>query len=150
MAQGRIIYCPLANLVIANNPNDDVWHLTAGANNKLRLLGFEIYSNQTTAAALRFRLLRRTGAPTGGDAATEVKADEDDGNITAVMLTEVTGPGTAGDVLAEFHWEQLGPLVFAPTPQLQPVVQEGGRIALEVMDSPGTPTWCGWVAWEEI
>lgn len=148
---GRIVYCPLVNLSVTNDADQDIFRLNAGANNKLKLHGFEVYSAATTAEALRLRLLRRSADGTGGSAATEVSADEDDGTITGALTTLVTTPGTAGDVLAEFSWEQLGPLIWIPTPDLQITVEQSGRIALNLLTALGATTvMTGWVAWEEI
>lgn len=149
---GRMVYCPITSESIGtSSAGDDIFELVAGANNKLRLHGFEIYSNQVTAEALSLRLLRRSTTGTGGTAETEVKADEDDGAITAALTANVTTPGTPGDVLAHFEWEQLGPLVYWPTPMTQPMVQEGGRLCLELIDAPAaTQVVQGYVVWEEI
>jgi len=147
---GRIVYCPLVNLSVTNDADQDIFQLTAGAANKLKVHGFELYSAAIAAEALRFRLVRRSTDGNGG-AATAVKADEDDGAITGAVETLALTPGTAGDVLAEFSWPQLGPLVFLPTPELRPTVQEAGRIALNLLTAlAATTVMTGWVAWEEI
>lgn len=148
---GRIIYCPIPDVTVTTDADQDIFRLNAGANNKYVLHAFEVYSAVIAAEALSLRLVRRTSDGTGGTAQTEVNADEDDGTITAALTTLVTTPGTAGDVLAHFEWEQLGPLVFLPTPELRPKVQESGRIALNLQTALGGSTaMSGWVAWEEI
>lgn len=149
---GRMVSAPIVNESFGTgSANDDVFFILAGANNKFRIHEFEIHSNRITAEAVRLRLLRRTTTGTGGTAATEVLLDEDDGAITAAMTNNVTAPGTAGAVLREWYWEQLGPLVFMPSPALQPIVDAGGRIALELMTALGaTQSWSGTVVWEEL
>lgn len=147
----RIIYCPLVNLTVTTDADQDIFRLNAGSADKYKLHAFEIYSAKTAAEALRLRLVRRTTDGTGGAGQTEVNADEADGSITANLTTLVTAPGTAGGVLMEFTWEQLGPLVYLPTPELRPTVQESGRIALNLLTALGGSTiWTGWVAWEEM
>lgn len=148
---GRIIRQAIDNVSVTTDADQDVWELTAGANNKLVLHEFVMYSAATTAEALRLRLIRRTGAGTGGTAATEVRNDEDDGAITAAVATLVTTPGTPGDILEGYQWEQLGPLQRLWTPETRPVVQEGGRLGLNLSTALGSATnWSGLLIWEEI
>jgi hypothetical protein len=147
---GRIVYCPIPSVSVTTDSDQDIFQLTAGSANKIKLHAFELYSAAIAAEAVALRLVRRT-TDGSGTAQTEVKADEDDGTITGALATLQTAPGTLGDVLAHFHWEQLGPLVFLPTPELRPMVQEGGRIAVNLQTAlAGTTVWSGWVAWEEI
>lgn len=122
--------------------------------NKLRLLAFRFESDATTAESVRLRLLRRSTQGTGGTAGTEVKADEDDGGITAACVFDVlTTQGTGGDVLAAYRWEQLGPLAEVFTPEMAPVVDPGGveTISLEIAAAiPTDSSVSGYVVWEEI
>jgi hypothetical protein len=145
-----MVYCPLVNLSVTNDADQDIFQLTAGSANKIKLHGFELYSAAIAAEAVRLRLVRRT-TDGNGSAATAVKPDEDDGTITGAVETLATTPGTAGDVLAEYVWEQLGPLVHLPTPEMRIMIQEGGRIGLNLLTALGATTvMAGSVVWEEI
>jgi hypothetical protein len=147
-----IYYCPLENLSVTNDSDQDVFELTAGANDKLVLLGFELYSAAIAAEAVRMRLVRRTTAGSGGTGEPENDADE--GNTTtatAACVSLATTPGSAGDVLQAFQWEQLGPLIYSPTPEQYIKVQEGGRIALNLLTAlNATTVMDGWVCWQEL
>jgi hypothetical protein len=135
---------------VTNDPDQNIWVLTAGANNKLKLHSFELYSASIVAEILDLEL-RRESTAGAGDVVSEQNLDEDDGAITAVMITLDLSPGTPDGVLAAYQWEQLGPLIYMPTPAMQPVVQEGGRIALNLGTAlGGTTLMSGHVVWEEI
>ena len=147
---GRIIYCPLVDLSVTTDSDQDIFELATGSANKLRLHGFQLFSAATTAESLNLRLCRRS--TTGnGSAATPVLADVDDGSITAAVDTLALTPGTLGAVLAEFTWEQLGPLTFLPTPALQPVMEQSSFLSLNLQTAlSGTTVMSGWLAWEEL
>lgn len=149
---GRMVTAPIVSISIGTgSAGDDIFELTAGSANKIKLHGFAIYSNQVSAEAITLRLLRRTTAGSGGSAATEVKRDQDDGTITGALVANNTTAGTPGDVLEHYEWEQLGPLQMIYTPAMMPIIEEGGRLCLETVDATGaTQTWQGWVTWEEI
>ena len=146
---GRIVYCPLVDLSVTNDADQDIWELAA-VTNKVKLHAFELYSAATTAESINLRLARRS--TTGnGSAATPVLADIDDGTITAGVETLATTPGTIGAVLCEFTWEQLGPLIHMPTPALQITVEAGTFLCLNLQTAlAGTTVMTGWLAWEEI
>lgn len=147
---GRIVYCPLVDLSVTNDPDQDIWELATGSTNKVKLHAFELYSASIVAEAINLRLLRRS--TTGnGSAATPVLADVDDGSVTAAVDTLATTPGTAGAVLCEFTWEQLGPLIYLPTPALQITVEQSGFLSLNLQTAlAGTTVMSGWLAWEEL
>lgn len=147
---GRIYNAYTGNLALTNAANQDIFELMAGANNKLRLLYFELTMNVTTPSALRLRLIRRTAAGSGGNSVTVQLRDQEDSAATATFNRMVTTVGTAGDVIAEFYWDQVMPLVFLPPPQRQITVQAGDGLGLELMTAPGTPTPGLEVVWEEI
>lgn len=147
---GRTYYCPLTALSVTAAANQDIWEIAAGANNKCRLLGWEIGSSATTAEALELRLQRGSASGTGGAAATEVKADDDDGAITAAVETLNTTPGAVTDVLQTFTWEQLGPLGQVYVPEAVITIPEGGFLKLNLQTAPTAFTASGWVCWEEL
>ena len=146
---GRIVYCPLVDLSVTTDADQDIFEIAA-VTNKIKLHAFELYSAATTAESINLRLARRS--TTGnGSAATPVKADIDDGAITTTVDTLATTPGTIGDVLCEYTWEQLGPLVHLPTPALQITVEAGTFLSLNLQTAlAGTTVMSGWLAWEEI
>ncbi len=141
---------PLDQIAVTNDADQNIWALTAGSANKLVLHGFELYSAATVSEDLRIKLRRETTAAVG-TAVVEAPLDEDDSTNTATMITLDLTPGTPGDVIAGFQWEQLGPLTFMPTPEMRPVVQESGIIVLHLETALGATTnMSGWVIWEEI
>ena len=146
----RIVYAPF-DVTVTTDPDQDIWVLTAGANDKLLLHEFVLWSASIVAEQLNFRLIRRTDAGSGGGAEVEVLADEADGSITAALTSIETTPGSAGAVLQEYIWEQLGPLVHLPTPEIRIKVQEAGKIALNLQTAlGGSINMNGWVVWEEL
>ena len=148
---GRMIVGAFDNIAVTTDADQDIWTLGAGANNKIKLHWFELYSAQTGAENLRLQL-RRVSEAGGGAAVTEAKLDEDDGAITGNLTTLDTIPdATPGDVLAGYQWEQLGPLIFQPTPELRPILQESGIVALHLQTAlAATINMSGFVVWEEI
>ncbi len=148
---GRTVYAPLDDLQVTNDADQDIWELTAGADNKLRLLGWELTSAAIASEAVQLRLIRGTAAGSGGAVVTEILADEDDGAITAALVTLATTPGTDGSLIQTFRWEQLGPVGMVYTPEMAITVQGGDRLKLNLETAlTGTTEWDGWVCWEEI
>jgi len=151
---GKIIYAPI-DLAVTVDSDQDIWIIAATAAVKNRLHGWELFSPIVAAETVNLRLLRRSTLGTGGTGLTEVKRDPDQGAIVSAATSLVTTPGTPGDILQEFEWEQLGPLGQLYTPELRPesVVGTGADsfIALNLQTAlAGTTQWKGWVAWEEI
>lgn len=147
---GRVVYCPLTSLTVTAAADQDLWELATASTNKVRLLGWEVTSSATTAAALELRLLRGSASGSGGSTATEVLADEDDGSITAAVETLNTTPGTPGAVLQTFAWEQLGPLGHVYTPEMAPIVEVSSFIKLNLVTQPTSFELNGWICWEEL
>ena len=147
---GRIVYCPLASLTVTAAADQDIWELVAGANNKLKLLGWEVNSDATASEALELRIVRGTASGSGGGTGIEVLSDVDDGAITAAVETLNTTPGTDGDIIQHFGWEQIGPLGMVYTPEMQIVVGEGTWLKLNLITQPTAFECNGWICWEEI
>ena len=149
---GRIFRCPVENRTIANSDGVlDLFELVAGANDKLKLHKFRFESDATAAEPVRLRLVRRSTTGASGVAGVEVENDETDSAPTAACSFDVPAPGTVGDILNGYMWEQLGPLEEIFLPEDRPVVQEGGRICLEVAASIATDSnMSGYVVWEEL
>jgi len=147
---GRMVVGAFDSLSVTTDSDQNIWALTAGSSNKLKLHGFELSSASQVAESVQM-LLRRESTAAAGTTVSEQKLDEDDGTITAVMVTLDLSPGTPSGELGSWLWEQLGSLVYMPTPAMQPVVQEGGIIVLNLGTAlGGTTLWSGHVVWEEI
>lgn len=151
---GKIIYAPI-DLAVTNDPDQDIWIIAATAAVKNRLHGWQLTSPIVAAETVNLRLVRRATLGTGGTGLTEVKRDPDQGAIVSAATSLVTTPGTIGDIIQEFEWEQLGPLGQLYTPDMRPesVVGTGADsfIALNLQTALALTTqWKGWVAWEEI
>ena len=146
---GRMVITPLAAISITSSANQDVFSLMAASTNKLKLHGWEITSAATSAVISAIKLQRITLVGNGGAAATAVMLDKDDGAITGSVRTGDTTPGTAGDIMAGFQWEQLGPLGMIYTPEMRPVIDVSNGIALLLVTAVAI-TASGWVAWEEL
>ena len=146
---GRMFQAPLNSITIGADATQDLWSLMAPSTNKLILHGWEISSDSIAAVLLEVTLLRLSGVGSGGAAVTEVKLDTDDGAITGSVRVGDTTPGTPGDILAGFQWEQLGPLGMIYTPQMQIPIELSTGIAL-VCNTADAFKMSGWICWEEI
>lgn len=146
---GRMVICPFRSVTIGADATQDLWSLMAPATNKLILHGWEITSDSITSVLLECALLRLSAVGSGGTAATEVMLDTDNGAIVGAVRYGDTTPGTPGDVLMGFAWEQRGPLGMIYTPEMRPVIEVSTGIAL-VCDTSDAFEMSGWVCWEEI
>jgi hypothetical protein len=147
---GRMIVGAFDGISVTNDADQNIWAITAGSANKIIIHGFELTSAATVAEDLAI-LLRRESTAAAGTAVTEENLDEDDGAITATMITLDLTPGTPDGVLGAWQWEQLGPLTYLPTPEMRPVVQESGIIVLNLGTAlTATTAMSGYVVWEEI
>ena len=147
---GRIVYCPLPDLSVTNDADQDVWELASPSTHKIILHGWEITSASIVAEAITLRLLR--GSATGdGTAATPVAADEDSGTVVGAVDTLALAPGTDTAILQTFEWEQLGPLGVIYTPEMRPKMDVSDFLKLNLETAlGGTTVWNGWLCWEEI
>jgi len=146
---GRMVMAPINSITIGADATQDLWSLMAAATNKLVLHGWEITSNAIAATLLEVTLLRLSAVGSVGAAATAVKLDTDDGAITGSARVGDTTPGTPGDILAGYQWEQLGPLGMVYTPEMRPVIEVSTGIAL-VCNTAAAFEMSGWICWEEI
>ncbi len=146
---GRMVMAPLNSITIGSDATQDLWSLMAAVTNKLVLHGWEISSDAIAATLLEVTLLRLATVGSVGNAVTEVKLDTDDGAITGSVRVGDTTPGTPGDVLAGYQWEQLGPLGMIYTPEMRPVIEVSTGLAL-VCNTADAFEMSGWVCWEEI
>ena len=146
---GRMVQAPLNSITIAADATQDLWSLMAAATNKIVLHGWEISSDAIVATLLEVTLLRLSAVGSVGAAATAVMLDTDDGAITGSVRTGDTIPGTPGDILAGYQWEQLGPLGMIYTPEMRPVIELSTGIAL-VCNTADAFEMSGWICWEEL
>jgi len=144
-----IFYAPFDDIQVTTDADQDVWELGA-VTNKAILHGFEMTSEKITAEFVDLRLVRRS---TSGDGAgvTEVRANVDGSTPTSLVEQLATAPGTIGDIMMGWKWEQLGPLRFVATPQMRIVIDAGTFLCLNIQSAlAGTTGWSGWLCWEEI
>jgi len=146
---GRMVQAPINSITVGADATQDLWSLMAAATNKLILHGWEISSDAIAATLLEMTLLRLSAVGSVGATVTEVKLDTDDGAITGSVRVGDTTPGTPGDILAGFQWEQLGPLGIIYTPEMRPVIEVSTGIAL-VCNTSDAFEMSGWICWEEI
>lgn len=148
---GRI-YTGAINIADAGTDADqDIFVLASAASAKVILHEFEIYSDSDAAVLLNLRLVRRTGAGTGGSAVTEEKHDPDSAAPTVTMTTDAETPGTlSGAALRQFLWEQLGPLIYRPAPEDRIIMDVSSFLALNLQTNPANSAFAGFVVWEEI
>ena len=146
---GRMVQAPLNSITIGADATQDLWSLMAAATNKLVLHGWEISSDSLEAVLLEVTLLRLSAVGSAGATVTEVMLDTDDGAITGSVRVGDTTPGTPGDILAGFQWEQLGPLGIIYTPEMRPVIEVSTGIAL-VCNTADAFEMSGWICWEEL
>ena len=146
---GRMVQAPINSITIGADATQDLWSLMAAATNKIILHGWEITSDSLTAVLMEVTLKRLSAVGSVGAAVTEVKLDTDDGAITGSVRVGDTTPGTPGDILAGFQWEQLGPLGIIYTPEMRPIIEVSTGIAL-VANTADAFEMGGWVCWEEI
>ena len=148
---GRMYIAPFDGLSVTTDSTQDIWEITAGSANKVIIHGFELTSAATTAETIQLVLQRYATSGTGGGTATEVALDEDDSSVTAAVETLNTTIGGTPIVLMGWQWEQLGPLVYLPTPENRIVVQESGILGLSLKTAlSGTTLMSGHIVWEEI
>ena len=146
---GRIYYAPFDNIAVTTDPDQDIWEIATTATQKVVLHAFELTSASITAEFVRLRLLRRTASGNGA-AVVEVQADQDDAATSTVVEQLALIPGAIGDILMGFQWEQLGPLIYLPTPEMRPVVQQNGFLALNLQSAlAATTNWSGYLVYEE-
>ena len=146
---GRIYYAPFDDIQVTVDADQDVWEL-GPVTNKAILHGFELTSEAIGAESVDLRLVRRS--TTGnGTAVVEVRAKTDDAAPLAVLEQLALVPGTIGDIIMGFKWEQLGPLLYLPTPEMRITVDAASFLCLNIQSGlAGTTGWSGWICWEEI
>ena len=146
---GRMVIAPINSITIGSDATQDIWSVMAAATNKLVIHGWEISSDSIAAVLLECTLMRLSAVGSVGAVTTAVKLDEDDGAITGIARVGDTTPGTPGDIMAGFQWEQLGPLGMIYTPEMRPVIEVSTGIAL-VCNTADAFEMSGWICWEEI
>jgi len=148
---GRMYIAPFDGLAVTTDSTQDIWEITAGSANKVIIHSFEMSSASIVAEIVDLRLVRYATSGSVGGTAVEVALDEDDSAVTAAVETLNTTPGGTPIILMGWQWEQLGPLVYLPTPETRIVVQESGILALNLQTALGATTnWSGHLVWEEI
>ncbi len=148
---GRMVIAPFVDLAVTSDATQDIWQITAGATNPIIIHGFELSSAKIAAELVSLQLVRYATTGSVGAAVTEVLVGDDTGTITAAVLQLNTTPGGTPTPLMGWQWEQLGPLVYLPTPETRIVVGATDILALNTLSAPAATTnWSGHLIWEEI
>ncbi len=146
---GRVYYAPFDDIQVTNDADQDVWVLSA-VTNKIVLHGFELTSEAIAAENVDLRLVRRSAAG-NGSAVVEVPRATDDATPLGAVTQLALAPGTIGDIIQGWKWEQLGPLTMLYTPEIRPVIDAAAFFALNIQSALlATTGWSGWVCWEEV
>ena len=147
---GRIVYCPLTDIVVTNDSDQDIWELASPSTHRLKLHGWELSSAAEVAQSIVLRLLRGTATGSGGAASTEAHANKDAGTIVGAVKQLNTTPGTDGEVLQTFTWEMLGPVGIIYTPEMRIDMAVSDFLKLNLATAlDGTTVMNGWICWEE-
>ena len=150
--QGRLYVIPLDGITVTNDADQDIWELVNASGVLCYLHAFSLTSTTTSDERVRLRLVRRSTTGSGGSGSTEVPVE--DGNTMtaqAALSTLVTTPGTIGDIIKGWQWNQQGELLYLPTPEMRPSISSGGRLCLNLQTAVASDrTWSGYVVWEEI
>jgi len=141
------IWTAFESVSISADATLDIFSLMSDANNRLKLLGFEITSADTSAETLAITLQHISAVGSGGSTATEVLGDSGSGEtIVGSVRTNDSTPGTADGTIMGFEWEQVGPLGHIWTPEMAPVIHRSHGIALNLRTATAF-TMSGWVCW---
>lgn len=145
---GRMVQAPFKSVTIGADATQDLWSVMASATVPIRIHGWEITSDKIAAVNLELTLQRITVVGSGGTALTEVALGLNTGTIIGSARAGDTTPGTPGDILAGYSWENLGPVREIYTPAMRPDADVTDGIAL-VCDTALAFELSGWVCWEE-
>ena len=149
----KIYTVPFSAITMTNDADQDIWILGSGSSKPLIVHEWEVTSNMTTAEALTLRLMRRTTAGSGGTAQTIVPLDP--GNTVssgATLSTLATTPGTAGDIIKGFQWQQAGqPVGKLYTPETRILMVVSTYLALHLGTAvAASRTVSGYVTFEAL
>ena len=148
---GRIYYLPF-DLAVTTDADQDIWEIATPADVKAQLHAWQVTSPIVAAEAINLRLLRRTASGNGTAASPGfVRRNAEDAAVQLTAETLALIPGAAGDIFAEYVWEQLGPLGELYTPETRPQMDVSGFLALNVQTAlAATTQWRGYVVMEEL
>ncbi len=146
---GRIYYAPFDNIQVTTDADQDVWELGA-ITNKAILHAWEMTSEAIAAENVDLRLVRRSTSGNGA-AVTEVRGNVDDSAPLAVAEQLALVPGTIGDIIKGYKWEQLGPVGLVYTPEMRLDIDAGTFLCLNIKSALAATTgWSGYICWEEV
>ncbi len=146
---GRLHYAPFDDIQVTNDADQDIWEIAA-ITNKIKLHGFEMTSEIIAAESVDLRLVRRTTTGNGALVTDVQRASDDSASLSTIDQLALV-PGSLGDIIQGWKWEQLGPLTMLYTPEMRIVVDAGDFISLNLQSAlAGTTGWSGWVCWEEV
>ncbi len=142
----NVVYLPLDNITVTTDADQDIWELSSPSDRILKLLGWELTSAETTPEACRLRLIRRTTSG-NGSAITEENRDPNGPTIAVVGEQLATTPGTGGNILQGWQWEQQGPVGMVYIPEMRPKIDVSSFLCLNLNSAlGGSRVWSGWVA----
>lgn len=136
------------NLSLAADDSQDIWSLLAPAGFRLKLLGWELTSEDLTAQLFDISLHYISAVGSGGSlTGTEELVDQDTGEtIRGTVRTQDTTPGADNGGIKRFKWEQLGPLGLIYIPEMRPGLAASTGIALTA-NTAITAEVAGYICW---
>lgn len=147
----RVCTAPLSALTVTNDSDQDIFELVTAAGFPIELISFELYSGLSTPEVVALRLVTRSTTGSGGSAITEVNNGQ--GETTTIQTAAsslVTAPGTIGNVLEPYRWDQLAPFIYKPVPEERWQIPGGTRLCLNLGTAVASSrTWSGKVTWYE-
>lgn len=150
---GRMINIPLRAVSTPTSDADwDVFMIATGANFRGSLHMISLTATTATEEMVDLALIRRTSAGSGGNAITEVAADQGNSRTPDFTATSmVPTVGTSPTVLIAWQWGQRGELLYIPTPECREVMSASSFLALNCTTSLASArTWSGFIKIEEF
>ena len=154
MAQGRVYTVQFA--AVAATAQQDFFEFVAAAAKPLRLLSLTL-SQETEVGDAAEEMLRvaikrgQTTSGSGGSAPTPVPMNATDAAAGFTAEANNTTKASAGTIVT-LHteaWNVRMPLVYMPTPDMQPELVGGGRMTVELLTTPADSITISGVAYLE-
>ena len=150
---GRMINIPLRGVSTPTGDADwDVFMVATGTSFRGALHMLSLTATTTTEEFVDLALIRRAGAGSGGNAITEVAADQGNSRTPDFTATSmVTTTGATPSVLIAWQWGQRNELLYIPTPECREILSESSFLAINCTTSLGSArTWSGFLKIEEF
>lgn len=150
---GRMINIPIRAVSTPTSNSDwDVFMVATGTGFRGALHMLSLTSDATAEEMVNLALIRRAGAGSGGNAITEVAADQGNSRTPDFTATSmVTTPGATPSVLLAWRWTQRSELLYIPTPECREIISESSFFALNCATSlTSARSWSGFLKIEEF